>query len=126
MTVYNEKQNILDQFGSVTEYFAPKIVGEVNEVFIKLAKVKGQDVPWHSHDSEDELFLIIKGCLTMKIKGEKETILEENDLFIVEKGVEHRVHSEDECWLMLIENKSTKHTGNVASKITKSMDQQRY
>ena len=124
--MYNEKQNILEQFGSVKKYFSPKIVGEVNDVFIKLAKVKGQDVPWHTHDGEDELFLIIKGSLTMELRGKNSAILEESDFFIVEKGVEHRVHSEDECWLMLIENKNTKHTGNVETKIAKSLNEQHY
>jgi len=124
--MYNEKQNILEQFGSVKKYFSPKIVGEVNDVFIKLAKVKGQDVPWHTHDGEDELFLIIKGSLTMELRGKNSAILEESDFFIVEKGVEHRVHSEDECWLMLIENKNTKHIGNVETKIAKSLNEQHY
>ena len=124
--MYNEKQNILEQFGSVKKYFSPKIVGEVNDVFIKLAKVKGQDVPWHTHDGEDELFLIIKGSLTMELRGKNSAILEESDFIIVEKGVEHRVHSEDECWLMLIENKNTKHTGNVETKIAKSLNEQHY
>ena len=124
--MYNEKQNLLEQFGSVKKYFSPKIVGEVNDVFIKLAKVKGQDVPWHTHEGEDELFFIIKGSLTMELRGKNSAILEESDFFIVEKGVEHRVHSEDECWLMLIENKNTKHTGNVETKIAKSLNEQHY
>ena len=124
--MYNEKQNLLEQFGSVKKYFSPKIVGEVNDVFIKLAKVKGQDVPWHTHEGEDELFFIIKGSLTMELRGKNSAILEESDFFIVEKGVEHRVHSEDECWLMLIENKNAKHTGNVETKIAKSLNEQHY
>ena len=124
--MYNKKQNILIQFNSIKNYFAPKIVGEMNDVFIKLAKIKGQEVPWHTHDYEDELFYIIKGSLTMELKGKDNTILCEGDFFIVEKGIEHRVQSETECWLMLIENNNTKHTGNVVSKITKPLSDQHY
>jgi mannose-6-phosphate isomerase-like protein (cupin superfamily) len=124
--MYNKKQNILIQFNSIKNYFSPKIVGEVNDVFIKLAKIKGQEVPWHIHDYEDELFYIFKGCLIMELKGKDNTVLSEGDFFIVEKGIEHRVQSEEECWLMLIENNNTKHTGDVESKITKSVSEQHY
>lgn len=121
-----KKQNLQSLFPSVKNYFSPKIIGEVNDVFIKIAKVKGQDVPWHTHDNEDELFFIIKGSLKIELKGCKGFTLEEGELFIVKKGIEHRVHSENECWLILIENKTTKHTGDVQSHITKTINEQHY
>jgi len=121
-----QKQNVLNLFSEVKEYFSPKIIGEVNDVYIKLAKVKGQDVPWHTHDNEDELFYILKGSLTMELKGSDSFILDEGEFFIVKKGVEHRVHTEEECWLMLIENKTAQHTGKVQSHITKTIDEQRF
>ena len=121
-----QKQNMQNLFSSVQNYFSPKIIGEVNDVYVKIAKVKGQDVPWHTHDNEDELFYIVKGNLTMELKGSKSINLKEGELFIVKRGIEHRVHSEDECWLMLIENKATKHTGDVQSHITKTITEQHY
>lgn len=122
----NDKQNLLDLFSSIRNYFSPRIVGEVNDVYVKIAKVKGQDVPWHTHDSEDELFYVVKGALTMQIRDRDSFILNEGDFFIVEKGIEHRVYSEEECWLLLIENKTTKHTGDVQANITRSIDEQHY
>lgn len=118
--------DINSQLSNINTYFSPKIIGEVNDVYIKLAKVKGQDIPWHIHDHEDELFFILDGSLTMEIKNENALELKRGELFIVKKGIEHRVHSEDECSLMLIENKSTSHTGNVQSHITKSIEDQKY
>jgi quercetin dioxygenase-like cupin family protein len=121
-----QKQNLQNLFSSVKNYFSPKIIGEVNDVFIKIAKVKGEDVPWHTHDSEDELFYTVKGNLTMELRGSKSINLDEGEFFIVKRGIEHRVHSEKECWLMLIENKTTKHTGDVQSLITKTVRDQYY
>ncbi len=118
--------DINSQLSNINTYFSPKIIGEVNDVYIKLVKVKGQDIPWHIHDHEDELFFILDGSLTMEIKNENTFELKRGELFIVKKGIEHRVHSEDECSLMLIENKSTSHTGNVQSHITKSIEDQKY
>jgi len=124
--VTGQKQNLLKLFTEVDSYFSPRIVGEVNEVYIKIVKVKGQEVPWHTHDGEDEMFYVIKGRLTMEFKGRDTVQLESGEFFIVSKGLEHRVFSEKECWLMLIENKSTRHTGNVKSSITKTIDEQFY
>jgi quercetin dioxygenase-like cupin family protein len=120
------KLNLLEQFAKVTEYFSPMIIGEVNDIYIKIAKVKGDDVPWHTHDNEDELFYIVKGCLMMELKGREGFELGEGELFVVEKGIEHRVYAAEECWLILIENKSTKHTGDVESHITRSIEEQKY
>jgi quercetin dioxygenase-like cupin family protein len=124
--MHNKKLTIGDQFRGVKEYFSPRIVGEVNDVFVKIAKLKGQDIPWHSHTHEDEMFYVIRGRMTMEVKGMGATTLNEQDMFIVGKGTEHRVFADEECWIMLVENKETKHTGNVESTITKTVDQQRY
>jgi len=120
-----QKQSLSDVFSGIRDYFSPKIIGEVNDVFVKLAKIKGDDVPWHTHAGEDELFYAVKGRLKMEIKGRESFELNEGELFIVKRGIEHRVHSEEECWLLLIENKTAKHTGEVRSPITKTIDQQR-
>lgn len=118
--------NVIEEFEGVKEYFSPRIISEVNGQLIKLAKIKGEEVPWHSHKEEDELFLVKKGSLLMEVEGMSSFTMKENDMFVVPKGVEHRVSSEEECWIMLIESKSTKHTGEVESAITKSFDQQQY
>ena len=122
----NKKQSLQELFSTVTNYFSPKIVGEVNNVYIKIVKTKGQDVPWHTHDHEDEMFFIIKGQLIMEIKERTCINLNKGEFFIVKQGTEHRVYSEKECWLMLIENKTTKHTGDVRSSITRTIAEQQY
>jgi len=121
-----EKQNLSRLFDGITQYFSPKIIAEVNDVYVKLAKVKGQDVPWHTHHNEDELFYIIKGSLTLEFRKAKPIQLDVGELFTVKAGVEHRAHAEQECWLMLIENKSTQHTGDVKSPISKTIEEQHY
>ena len=112
-----EKINLKEKFSLFDEYWTPKIVGELNGQYVKLAKVKGEMV-WHKHDEEDELFLIIKGSLTIKLR-EKDVELNEGDVFIVPKGVEHLPVAKDEVHLLLFEPKSTAHTGNVKSHLTK-------
>lgn len=122
MEIY--QRNIIKLFEQVQDYFTPKVIGKVDDVYIKLAKVKGDKVPWHVHENEDEMFFIFRGVLTMEIENTVSFELTENEFYIVKKGTKHRVHSSDECWLILIENKSTKHTGNVASEITRSIEEQ--
>ena len=116
--------NLKDKFTLVNDYFSPKIIGELNDVYIKIARIKGQDIPWHKHDNEDELFYIVDGSLVFEIEDHPAFTMNKGDLFIVKKGVKHRVSSIEECKIMLIENKSTLHTGSVKSKITKSIEQQ--
>ena len=117
--------NLADQFKSITNYFSPKIVAEVNDQFVKLAKIKGEDIPWHNHENEDELFYIIEGSLLMEIENSPSFTMNKGDLFVVPKGVNHRVSSNEECLVMLIETKTTQHTGDVKVAITKSIEDQR-
>lgn len=116
--------NLENALSEMTNYFSPKVVGEVNNQFIKVAKILGQEVPWHNHENEDESFYIIAGELLMEIENEKPFLMKKGDLFVVKKGVHHRVSSVDECLIMLIEPKSTEHTGKVKSSITKSIEEQ--
>ena len=118
------ERNLTKLFSEINNYFSPKIIGEVNDVFVKITKTKGNDVPWHTHDNEDEMFYIVKGSLVMEIENEDSFTLNEGDFYIVKQGVQHRVYSNDECWILLIENKSTRHTGDVASSITRSIEEQ--
>jgi quercetin dioxygenase-like cupin family protein len=118
------ERNVIKLLAGITEYHSPKIIGEVNDVFIKITKVKGNEVPWHSHDNEDEMFYMIKGSMVMELENRDAFELNEGEFYIVPKGVKHRVHSEEESWMMLIENKETRHTGDVKSSITRSIEEQ--
>ena len=121
-----EKRNLNELFSTVKEYFSPKIIDEVNDVYIKIAKVKGGDIPWHIHLNEDELFYVLKGRLTLELRNGNNIKLNEGELYVVKKGTEHRIQSEDECRIMLIENKTTAHTGNIKTDITRTIDEQFY
>jgi len=116
--------NLKEILKNTDNYFSPKIVGEVNNQYIKIAKILGNEVPWHNHENEDEAFYIIEGKLLMEIEDESPFIMKKGDLFVVKKGVNHKVSSEKECLIMLIEPKTTGHTGKVKSSITKSIEEQ--
>ena len=118
--------NIENSFTTVNNFFSPKIIGEVNNEFVKIAKIKGEDIPWHNHENEDELFLILEGSLLMEIENKSSFTMSKGELFIVKKGVNHRVSSNEECKIMLIESKTTKHTGKIISKVTRSIEEQSY
>lgn len=108
---------------SLPELWSPRVVAEVDEVYVKVARVKGEMV-WHSHENEDELFLILKGKLRLEIEGGEPVELEEGELFVVPKGVRHLPIAEEECHLLLIERKSTLHTGAETSEHTRSIEEQ--
>ena len=106
---------------SLTERWSPRVVAEVDESYVKVAKVHGS-LAWHSHEN-DELFLILKGHLRIELEaGAVE--LNEGEVFVVPKGVRHNPVAEQECLLMLIERKSTLHTGNVVTEKTRSLAEQ--
>lgn len=117
----NSKINIPVTLNTIRGHFAPKIIGEVDDVYIKLVKILGNKVPWHNHKNEDELFYILEGSLEMEIENNPPFIMSKGDLYIVKKGVNHKVIAQNECHLMLIENKATLHTGEVSAEITKSI-----
>jgi mannose-6-phosphate isomerase-like protein (cupin superfamily) len=115
-----EKVNLAQKLSLFSDYYLPKIVGELNDSQVKLVKVKGEFV-WHHHDVEDELFLIIKGTLRMKYfdgREEKELQLGEGEFVIVPHGVEHKPVADKEVHLLLLEPKTTLNTGNVRNERT--------
>ncbi|WP_196894716.1 cupin domain-containing protein [Aureivirga marina] len=116
--------NLIETLKEVENYFSPKVVGEVNNEYIKVAKILGEEIPWHNHENEDESFFILEGELLMEIENETPFTMKKGDLYVVKKGVNHRVSSKKECLIMLIESKTTKHTGDVKSDITKSIEEQ--
>lgn len=117
---------LADQLNNVSKYFSPKVIGEVNDTFVKVAKIKGDDIPWHNHKNEDELFYIIEGSLLFEEEGKAPFTMEKGDLYIVKRGVNHRVSAVEECHIMLVEPKVTAHTGEVKSKVTKLIEEQLY
>jgi len=109
--------NLKDKFNKFEEHWSPKIIGECNGQLIKIAKVKGEFV-WHDHAHEDELFYVVKGTLFIDLE-EKTMELNEGEMTVIQKGVRHRPRTDnEEAWIMLIEPKSTKHTGDVQSDLT--------
>ena len=106
-----QKINIPHKFSLFTEYWKPKIVGELNDSYVKLVKLKGEFL-WHSHEKEDELFLVVKGKLLIKLR-DKDIHLEEGEFLIVPKGVEHMPVAEEEVHALLLEPKTTINTGNI-------------
>lgn len=112
------KVNISDKFSRFSDHWHPRIVGELNGQQVKLAKLQGEFV-WHSHDHEDEMFLIIKGTLKIELR-DKMVEIKEGEFIVIPKGVEHRPIAEEEVQVMLFEPASTLHTGNVETEFTKN------
>jgi len=107
---------------ALTELWSPRVVGELDDAYVKVAKVHGS-LAWHSHDNEDEMFLILKGRLRIEMEnGSVE--LDEGQMFVVPKGVRHNPVAENECHILLIERKTTLHTGDVKTDKTRSLAEQ--
>ncbi len=106
-----KKVNLAEKFNLFNEYWSPRVVGELNGQYVKLAKFKGEFM-WHSHANEDELFLVVKGTLRIEFRDGTIT-LNEGEFYIVPKGVEHKPVAVEEAHIMLLEPKSTEQTGGV-------------
>jgi mannose-6-phosphate isomerase-like protein (cupin superfamily) len=106
----------------LTELWSPRVVAELDDSYVKVAKVQGT-LAWHSHDHEDELFYILKGTLTIEME-DRTVVLHEGETFVVPKGVRHNPVAPQECHVMLIERKSTLHTGSEVTARTRSVADQ--
>jgi mannose-6-phosphate isomerase-like protein (cupin superfamily) len=115
--------NIDAAFDRVTDYWSPKVVARVNDSFVKVAKLSGQ-LTWHKHDEEDELFWIMRGRLRIEYEGGRVVELRPGDVHVVPRGTLHNPVAEEECWIVLIEPTTTKHTGDVVMEKTRSIDEQ--
>ncbi len=115
-------QDLEAAFDDITEHWSPKVIGRINDQYLKIAKVLGEFV-WHKHDNEDELFYIVKGRLRIEYENHVAD-LETGQFTIVPKGVLHRPVAEGECWLVLIEPMTTQHTGGTQNVLTKTIEQQ--
>lgn len=116
-----EKINLQQKFALFSDYWSPKVIGELNHFAMKIVKVKGEFV-WHHHDQEDELFFVVKGRLLMQIRetpeSQRNIWVEEGELIIIPHGVEHCPMAEEETHIMLLEPATTINTGNVQSEQT--------
>ncbi len=112
----NKVINLREKFALFHDHWSPKVIGELNGQAVKIAKVKGEFV-WHNHSDEDELFLIIKGQLKIELE-EGMKILNEGEMLIIPRGVEHKPIAEEEVHLLLFEPITTKHTGEVEHELT--------
>ena len=108
--------NIAQKFSQFNELWSPKVLGEINDSYIKAVKVAGEFV-WHHHDDEDEMFLVVKGQLRMKFR-DREELVRPGEFIIVPRGVEHLPVSDEETQVLLFEPKSTLNTGNVTNERT--------
>ena len=108
--------SLSEKLSLFSEYWTPKIIGELNDSHVKLVKLKGEFV-WHHHENEDELFLVIKGTLLIKLR-DGDVTLEEGEMAIIPRGVEHMPVAEDEVHVLLLEPRSTVNTGNAGGERT--------
>ena len=112
-----EVVNIKEKFTLFTDQWSPKIIGQLNGQDVKLAKLEGEFV-WHDHKNEDELFYIIEGTLSIEFR-DKMVTLEEGEMLIIPKGIEHKPIAKEEVWVLLVEPSNIKHTGDVKHELTK-------
>lgn len=108
--------NLQDKLNKFSEHWSPKIIAQMNDYHFKLAKVQGEFV-WHDHKETDEMFFVVKGQLEIHFRDRKVT-LNEGEMYVVPKGVEHKPVAEQECHIMLIEPSSTVNTGDVVNERT--------
>lgn len=123
MYPFAESVDLEAAFATITEHWSPQVVAQVNDQYVKLAKVQG-DFTWHDHQHEDELFFIVRGKLAMHYEGGKVVEWNQGALHVVPRGTQHKPVAEQECWIMLVESVSTKHTGEVTTPYTKTLEQQ--
>ena len=110
--------NIMNKFSLFKEEWTPKIIGELNGQYVKVCKLKDNFV-WHSHENEDELFMVFKGTLLIDFRDGKTVEVNEGEILIIPKGVEHKPHTNGEIvFNLLFEPKTTQHTGDIETEMT--------
>ncbi len=113
-----EPINVMNKFSLFDEKWTPKIIGELNGQYVKLCKLK-DDFVWHSHENEDELFMVFKGTLLIDFRDGRTVEIKEGEILIIPKGVEHRPHTNGEIvFNLLFEPKTTQHTGDIETDMT--------
>jgi quercetin dioxygenase-like cupin family protein len=119
----SEKVNIACAHDAIDEHWSPRVLGRVNDQYVKAAKLSGSLV-WHKHDEEDELFLVTKGRLTIELEDRAPVHLEAGEFFVVPRGIMHNPVAREECWIVLIETVNTRHTGELVVDGTRSIEEQ--
>lgn len=114
--------DILRQFDRVTDYWSPKVVAQVNDQYVKVAKLLGE-MDWHRHEVEDELFWVLRGRLRLEFRDHVAE-LEPGQCCVVPRGVEHHPVATNECWIVLVETVTTRHTGDRITAQTRSIEEQ--
>lgn len=115
--------DVAAQLARVTEHWSPLVVGRVNDQYVKVAKVKGE-LAWHAHADEDELFFVVRGRLVLQFEGGESVTLDEGQFYVVPRGVRHNPVAEEECWILLVETVTTRHTGDEVTPLTRSIEEQ--
>jgi mannose-6-phosphate isomerase-like protein (cupin superfamily) len=110
------------EFAQLTDHWSPRVVGRVNDQYVKIAKLQGEFV-WHAHADEDELFLVMRGRLVIQLE-DGEVTLGPGQCVVVPRGVRHNPMAAEECWVVLVEPVATKHTGDVVTDRTRSIEEQ--
>lgn len=121
--VQQDVVGIAEAFDGVFDHWSPKVVGRVNDQYVKVAKLLGQLV-WHAHDAEDEMFLVVSGHLRIELEGRDEVRLGPGEFFVVPRGVRHNPIADEEVRIVLIETVTTAHTGSVVVEGTRSIEEQ--
>lgn len=114
--------NLGEKLALFADHWSPKVIAELNDYQIKVVKIAGEFV-WHSHEETDELFLCLKGALEIELADDGSVRLEEGELYVVPKGVEHRPVAREECHVLLIEPRGVVNTGDTAGELTAPQDQ---
>ena len=114
---------IRDELDLVTRHWTPRVIGRVNDQYVKVAKLLGELV-WHAHDAEDEMFIVVYGNLRIQIEGGNEVALSAGDFYVVPKGVRHNPIAHEEVGIVLIETVTTAHTGDVTVEGTVPIERQ--
>jgi len=112
--------NLQEKLGKFSDYWAPKIIAQMNDYHIKLVRFQG-DFIWHNHDNTDEVFFVLDGKMSIEFRDGR-VELKQGELFVVSKGVEHKPYAEEECKIMLVEPAGTKNTGNAGGVLTADDD----
>jgi mannose-6-phosphate isomerase-like protein (cupin superfamily) len=120
--------NLDAAFERLAEYWSPRVVGQVNDQYIKVAKLLGE-LTWHTHDEEDELFQVIRGSLRIEIKDryhqdQPDVLLQAGEFCVIPRGTLHHPVAEHECWIVLVETVTTRHTGDLKTAQTRSIEEQ--
>jgi mannose-6-phosphate isomerase-like protein (cupin superfamily) len=115
--------NLDQEFERLGAFWSPRVVATANGQYVKVAKVKGEFV-WHCHAEEDEFFLVRKGKLVIRYRDRPDVVLAAGDFHVVPRGVEHMTAAPEECWVVLVEPATTKHTGDSEHELTRSITEQ--